>query len=209
MEEKVFTKNCVADLAGIIITEPTFSHSVKDEQFYMFSLAVNRNSGATDEIPVIASERLFPYGFEKILGEKVYICGEVRTFNKELENKNRLLVFIFATEISRCETEPTLNCIEIFGNLCKEPVFRKTPMGKDITELLIAVNRPRHQSDYIPCICWGSMAEYASKLNVGDKVFAKGRFQSRNYKKKIAEEHFIEKVAYEVSLSQIYEVEDF
>ena len=190
-------------LNGEICSEKEFSHEVYGEQFYTLKLSVKRLSEKADEILLTISERLTNLD-ELTVGTKVSILGQFRSYNKHEENKNRLILSVFVRELVIINEEPeeNKNSITLNGYICKTPVYRKTPLGREIADVLLAVNRPYGKSDYIPCICWGRNARYASGLEVGQGVTINGRVQSRVYTKKIGEE-VEERTAYEVSVSKI------
>lgn len=184
-----------------------FNHEVYGEKFYSTTLFTERTSGTADLIPVLISERLFKGNLN---GQYVRICGHFRSYNKYEENRNRMILSVFVMEIEIVDEEISLseNEIEICGCLCKDAVYRTTPLGRNIADLLLAVNRPYGKSDYIPCVCWGRNAKYAPTLSVGTKLRVFGRIQSREYQKKISEEEFETRTAYEVSIGRIELVEE-
>ena len=171
-------------LTGEIASERAFSHEVYGEGFYMIDLAIKRLSGEVDVIPLTVSERLLNLD-ELTIGTRVTVEGQFRSYNRHEEHKNRLILSVFARSIEfTTEEEPEKgdNKIELKGFICKEPVYRKTPLDREICDLLIAVNRPYGKSDYVPCICWGRNARYASGFDVSQYVELTGRIQSRTYK---------------------------
>lgn len=202
--EKLFENNQVI-IAGEIVSGFTFSHEVYGEGFYMVEVAVNRLSSNADYLPVMVSERLIDVR-ENYEGEYVCIAGQFRSYNRHEEKKNRLVLSVFAREISFTD-EPgegtKSNQIFLDGYICKEPIYRKTPLGREIADLLIAVNRSYGKSDYIPSICWGRNARYASGFAVGTHIQLWGRIQSREYVKKLNEFEAEKRIAYEVSVSKI------
>ena len=171
-------------------------------------VTIPRLSGVCDIIPVTVSERLINVK-EDLLGRKVLIKGQFRSYNKHEESKNRLKLSVFAREIMLDFTDEEtggnddINEVYISGHICKEPVYRKTPLGREIADLLLAVNRPYGKSDYIPCICWGRNARYAANFQVGERCLVWGRIQSREYMKRISDENMEKRVAYEVSVSKL------
>ncbi|MFQ9515355.1 MAG: single-stranded DNA-binding protein [Eubacterium sp.] len=191
-------------LVGSVVSEPEYSHKVCGEKFYIFYLSISRRSGTVDKIPITVSERLVYIDKIKI-GERFEIEGQFRSHNRIENDKSRLILSVFCSSIISAENENDKNVIEIEGYICKQPIYRETPLGRDICDLLIAVNRPYGKSDYIPCIAWGRNAIYASNFEVGVKVFVKGRVQSREYSKKIDEGMEEIGTAYEVSIIQIRE----
>lgn len=189
-------------LKGIITEDPLFSHDTFGEGFYECKLAVTRLSEVIDEIPVMISERLIEAG-KLIAGDPLAIKGEFRSYNKIEGERNRLMLSVFVKEIyDNLETRDP-NIIELTGFVVKPPVFRTTPFNKEITDLLIAVNRQFNKSDYIPAIVWGRHAHYAETLQTGDKVYIGGRIQSRIYMKKLDDATYEKRIAYEVSVNKI------
>lgn len=201
---EIRTENNSVVLAGEVAGLPVYSHEVYGEGFYVFDMNVPRESGISDTIPVMVSERMCNMDSIEI-GNLYEVIGQFRSYNKHEERKNRLVLSVFATEMRVVEEDEFVgeNRVEIWGYICKEPVYRKTPLGREIADLLIAVNRAYGKSDYIPCIAWGRNARYASTLEVGKPLYLKGRIQSREYVKKIGEEETETRVAYELSASQI------
>ncbi len=202
--DKTIDNNQVT-LSGSIISPFRFSHEVFGEGFYMFDLSVGRLSECNDVIPVMASERLLNIHEDQI-GKFAEINGQFRSYNYHSENKNRLLLSVFAREITLSDDESDIakpNSIFLDGYVCKKPVYRKTPLGREITDLLLAVNRPYGKSDYIPCICWGRNARFADGFSIGGHVQLWGRIQSRDYQKKISETETERRVAYEVSVNKL------
>ncbi len=204
MADKVFENNQVS-IVGEITSDFTFSHEVYGEGFYMVEVAVSRLSNFADYIPLMVSERLIDVT-QNYIGQKIYATGQFRSYNKHEENKNRLVLSVFVREIEFVEGEDDeikSNQIYLDGYICKEPIYRKTPLGREIADLLIAVNRSYGKSDYIPCICWGRNARFASGFEVGGHVQIWGRIQSREYVKKINENDVEKRTAYEISVSKI------
>ena len=197
--------NNQAQVTGVIKSEFTFSHEIYGEKFYMFTLSIPRLSGTDDSVRVMVSERLLS-AEEFREGDRVNIEGQFRSYNSyEKSNENKLVLTIFAKDISHnADTKShNPNSLYLNGYICKEPVYRTTPFGREITDLLVAVNRSYNKSDYIPVIAWGRNARYAKTLNVGDNVRVWGRIQSRDYQKRISEEEVITKTAYEVSVNRM------
>ena len=205
MLDKVFTNNQVT-IAGEVVSEFTFSHEVYGEHFYIVNIAVCRLSNSYDVIPVMVSERLIDVTSD-YRGCVLQVSGQFRSYNRHEENRNRLVLSVFAREAvlasQEDEDEQNPNHIYLDGYICKEPVYRKTPLGREIADVLLAVNRPYGKSDYIPCICWGRNARFADKFEVGSHIQIWGRIQSREYQKKIAEDQYEKRVAYEVSVSKL------
>ncbi len=180
-------------------------HQVFGEGFYLVDVMVKRLSESQDIIPVMVSERLVDVS-QDYQGEWICISGQFRSYNRHEEKKNRLVLSVFARELSFVEEEDDSvksNQIYLDGYICKPPVYRKTPLGREIADLLIAVNRPYGKSDYIPCICWGRNARYASAFAVGGHVLIWGRIQSREYMKRLSETEMEKRTAYEVSVSKL------
>ena len=204
MADKIIENNQVS-IMGQIISQFTFSHQVFGEGFYLIDVLVKRLSDSEDRIPVMISERLIDVT-QDYEGEYIQVYGQFRSYNRHEEKKNRLVLSVFAREVSFVEDEDDSvksNQIFLDGYICKAPVYRKTPLGREIADLLIAVNRPYGKSDYIPCICWGRNARFASGFEVGGRVQIWGRIQSREYVKKINETESEKRVAYEVSVSKL------
>ena len=201
------------EIRGTISSDFTFSHEVYGEGFYNFTVGAARLSESVDILPVTISERLIS-GMGLLPGELVDISGQVRSYNNYIqeERRNRLLITIFAREITVLDPEDISpknpNNVFLDGFICKKPVFRETPFGREIADILLAVNRSYNKSDYIPCICWGRNARFASTLNISDNVRIGGRLQSRLYQKKYDDGSVVEKSAYEISISKIGLVKD-
>lgn len=208
MVDKVIENNQVI-MAGEIVSEFVFSHEVFGEGFYMLEISVRRLSNSYDVIPLMISERLIDVTRD-YRGETIAVSGQFRSYNRHEEKKNRLVLSVFVRELEFVEEEPEssrTNQIFLEGYICKMPVYRKTPLGREIADLLVAVNRPYGKSDYIPCICWGRNARYASGFEVGAHIQLWGRIQSREYTKKISEEEIERRIAYEVSVSKLEFIE--
>ena len=208
MVDQVIENNHVI-MAGEIVSEFVFSHEVFGEGFYMLEISVRRLSNSYDVIPLMISERLIDVTRD-YRGETIAVSGQFRSYNRHEEKKNRLVLSVFVRELEFVEEEPEssrTNQIFLEGYICKMPVYRKTPLGREIADLLVAVNRPYGKSDYIPCICWGRNARYASGFEVGAHIQLWGRIQSREYTKKISEEEIERRIAYEVSVSKLEFIE--
>jgi single-stranded DNA-binding protein len=194
------------NIAGRICSDFTFNHEVYGEGFYRFDVEVERLSEAMDVLPVTVSERIIDRT-RMVNGEWVHIEGQIRSYNNyvEADRKNKLVLTVFARDIAMLGTPGDNNPNDVFldGFVCKPPVYRTTPFGREIADILLAVNRSYNKSDYIPCIAWGRNARYAGKLSVGDNVRLWGRMQSRQYQKRRDNGEVSEKVAYEVSISKI------
>ncbi|SDK18466.1 single-stranded DNA-binding protein [Natronincola ferrireducens] len=208
MSEHSISSNAVT-LVGKIIGEKTFSHEIYGEGFYIYTIEIPRLSESCDCLPVTISERLL-VGLDLKAGDMVSVEGQLRSYNKFVNGNNKLVLTIFARDILKMGEEEVKNPNHIYldGFICKQPVYRETPFGREITDLLLAVNRAYNKSDYIPCIAWGRNARFSSKLQVGDHVRTWGRIQSRQYQKKFNDGTAINKVAYEVSISKMEKVEE-
>lgn len=203
--ETTKTNNQVT-IKGKVLYDFKFDHETHGNKLYKTEIEVSRLSGHTDKIPVIVSEKLLK---DKLLekidlnGQCISVNGMFRSFDYHNENTSRLVLYLYADDVevdlyneSNCE-----NHIYLDGYICKKPVYRKTPLGREIADLLVAVNRPYGKSDYIPCICWGRNARFAEKFQVGEHIQLWGRIQSREYEKKLSEEESETRTAYEVSVS--------
>lgn len=206
------TNNNNVVIHGTFATEFSFSHEVFGEKFYVTYVNVQRLSDSTDIIPVMISDRLIDISKNYSEDETyVVIYGQFRSYNLHENETSHLVLSVFAREINLIENPtsedvPALpNSIFLDGYVCKKPVYRKTPLGREIADVLLAVNRPYGKSDYIPCICWGRNAKFADTFNVGDHIQITGRIQSRAYQKQST---FENKVAYEVSVSKLNKVEE-
>ena len=204
MSEKMIENNKVS-VIGEIVSGFSFSHEVFGAGFYMVDVAVSRLSQQADVIPLMISERLVDVSRD-YTGQTVEAIGQFRSYNRHEGVKNRLMLSVFVREIHFIEefTDYTkTNQIFLDGYICKLPIYRKTPLGREIADLLLAVNRPYGKSDYIPCISWGRNARYAAGFSVGTRVRIWGRVQSREYTKKLSDTECEKRVAYEVSISKL------
>ena len=204
MADKLFENNQVT-MIGEIVSEFEFSHEVYGEGFYLVDISVSRLSDSVDYIPLMVSERLVDVT-QSYIGETISVSGQFRSYNRHEEKKNRLILSVFVRElefVDEIEDDIKSNQIYLDGYICKEPIYRKTPLGREIADLLVAVNRSYGKSDYIPCICWGRNARYASSFEVGSHVEVYGRIQSREYIKKLGENETEKRTAYEVSVSKL------
>ena len=193
----------VVYLRGELDENMEFSHEIFGEKFFNAKLKINRLSESYDILPLTVSERLLQ-DIDIKSNNKVNVIGQLRSYNKNIDNRNRLVLTVFVREIKQVEDEnKDPNSIFLDGYICKEPIYRKTPLGREITDLLVAINRPYNKSDYIPSIVWGRNAKFAKTLKVGDRIQMWGRVQSREYDKKVENGEAIKKVAYEVSISKI------
>ena len=209
MTDKVIENNQVV-IMGEIVSDFVFSHEIFGEGFYMVDVNVPRLSESSDIIPLMVSERLSNVE-EDYKGLNIMVQGQFRSYNRHEERKNRLVLSVFAREIEFVDETPEsskTNQIYLDGYICKEPIYRKTPLGREIADLLLAVNRPYGKSDYIPCICWGRNARFASNFSVGTRCEIWGRIQSREYMKRLSEEDAEKRIAYEVSVSKLELMEE-
>lgn len=209
MSDKIIENNQVI-IMGEVASKFEFSHEVFGEGFYMVDIKVKRLSSSDDIIPLMVSERLIDIT-KDFTGESIEAIGQFRSYNKHEDEKNRLVLSVFVREILFVDEEldgTKSNTIMLDGYICKAPIYRKTPLGREIADLLLAVNRPYGKSDYIPCICWGRNARFASSFQVGEHVQVLGRIQSREYVKRISELESEKRVAYEVSVGKLECVEE-
>ncbi|CAH2214440.1 single-stranded DNA-binding protein [Tepidibacter aestuarii] len=193
----------VVNMLGEITEELKVSHEIFGEKFYTTKLKIKRLSDSQDILPITVSERLI-VDLDMAIGKKIEVSGQLRSYNKVIDGKNKLILTIFARELAFVEEEnKDPNNIFLDGYVCKNPIYRKTPLGREITDLLLAVNRAYNKSDYIPSIAWGRNAKFCKNLKVGDRVQLWGRIQSRQYEKKVEDGEVDVKVAYEVSVSKM------
>ena len=209
MVDKVIENNRVS-IIGEIVSDFKFSHQVYGEGFYIVDVSVNRLSDLSDIIPMMVSERLVDVT-NSYVGQLVEASGQFRSYNRHEEGKNRLMLSIFVREWQFVDENPEAgktNQIFLDGYICKPPIYRKTPLGREIADLLVAVNRPYGKSDYIPCIAWGRNARFASTFEIGARIEILGRVQSREYVKKLSNDEIEHHIAYEVSVSKLELVDD-
>ena len=216
-----YLENNYLTLVGKVTGEKRFSHEIYGESFYVFNLEIPRLSGNSDIIPITVSERLIK---EDTLqeGKKLLVKGQFRSYNSYENEKNRLILTVFAKDIEKLEEEvkeseegedstvneftkkdTITNEVVLIGYICKKPIYRQTPFGREIADILLAVNRAYNKSDYIPSIAWGRNARFCQNLAVGSEVKIVGRVQSRNYEKKLEDGTILKKVAYEVSVGSL------
>ncbi len=210
MTEKNLGNNQV-NVYGEVVSDFTFSHEVFGEGFYMVELSVKRLSQVYDTIPLMISERLIDVK-KDYRGLFMEANGQFRSYNRHEEAKNRLVLSVFVRDVTVFEEENECdkpNYIFLDGYICKPSIYRRTPLGREIADILLAVNRPYGKSDYIPCICWGRNARFAEGFDVGSHVQIWGRIQSREYQKRIGEEEFEKRVAYEISVSKLECVREY
>lgn len=208
MADKAMDNNQVT-IVGVVDSEFTYSHEVFGEGFYMLEVVVNRLSHMEDRIPLMVSERLVDVT-QSYKGKVVEVHGQFRSYNKHEEGRNRLILSVFVREFGFVGEEGSAarpNSVYLDGYICKQPVYRMTPLGREIADLLLAVNRPYGKSDYLPCICWGRNARFAGKFEVGAHIHLWGRIQSRTYQKRLENDEVEKRTAYEISVSKIECVE--
>ena len=202
-----YTENNYLVLIGKIISDKTFSHEIYGESFYLFNLEVPRLSGNEDVIPITISERLIA-NFNLEIGKKIVVEGQFRSYNSYENERNRLVLTVFAKDVMEYneenqEEQKVSNEVRLNGYICKKPIYRQTPFGREIADLLLAVNRAYNKSDYIPCIAWGRNARFCENMEVGTEVKVVGRVQSRIYEKKFEDGRVEQRVAYEVSIGNL------
>ena len=194
--------NNVATLCGVVKSKPVYSHQMYGEGFYESVLSVPRLSEQLDEIPFTISERLLE-GTDIGEGSTVTFSGQLRSYNKMVDGRSKLLLTLFVREVLDNDETRNPNTIDVTGYVCKEPIYRMTPFKREICDVLLAVKRAYNKSDYLPCIAWGRNARYVKEIPVGDKIAVNGRIQSRIYQKVDEECNVSEKVAYEVSINRV------
>lgn len=203
-------KNNVLTIAGEIVSGFRYSHEIFGEKFYIVDVEVKRKSVNTDILPVMISDRMMDVS-KDMTGKLIEVYGQFRSYNQQDEEKNRLILTVFALEAHVIDELPdarTRNEIFLDGFVCRKPTYRETPLGREIADMMLAVNRACGKSDYIPCIIWGRNARHAATFEVGTHVVIGGRVQSREYMKKIDEDVSELRVAYEVSVNRLERVPD-
>ena len=197
------TDNNIANLVGEISSVFEFSHETHGEKFYAFDLKVERLSGNFDLLPILISERLVNVK-QSAVGAMVQIDGQLRSYNFKIGDRNRTILSIFVNDIQNVdEDEFANNFVALQGFICKKPIYRKTPKGKDIADVILAVNRPLGRTDYIPCILWGRDAIYSGTFEVGQEISIEGRFQSREYQKRLENGETDIRTAFELSVNRM------
>lgn len=201
-------ENNEVKVSGIVKGNFEFSHEVCGEKFYRGHIQANRASGLVDEVPILISERIINVN-DSWNGRRVRVSGQFRSYNQHIDDKARVILNVFVEEIEEIEEMASdENEIEMIGFVCKAPTYRKTPLGREISDLLIAVNRQYGQSDYIPCVAWGRNARYTHSFELGKKIHISGRVQSREYTKKLSENESEIRTAYEVSIGMLEVIEE-
>ncbi len=214
-----YLENNYLTLVGKVTGEKKFSHEIYGERFYVFNLTIPRLSGISDIIPITISERLFEDGMLEE-GKKLLVKGQFRSYNSYEGERNRLILTVFAKDVKVLEEneeetenefakkDVVTNEVVLTGYICKKPIYRQTPFGREIADILLAVNRAYNKSDYIPCIAWGRNARFCQNLAVGSQIKLVGRVQSRTYEKKYEDGTVEERVAYEVSVGSLEVIEE-
>lgn len=198
------TNNNQVNIVGTVSEHCVLSHEMYGEKFYELKLEVPRLSESNDILPVTVSERLVDVN-GLVPGTLVNVEGQFRSYNNHKTGDSKLKLTIFARDVQVIEENDGKNPNSVFlnGYICKKPIYRTTPLGREICDIIVAVNRPYRKSDYVPVITWGRNARFSENLNVGDNIKIWGRVQSRQYDKKVDDENIIKKTAYEVSVSKI------
>ena len=225
-----YAENNCATLIGKVASDKRLSHETFGEKFYLFDLEVMRLSDIADIIPITVSERLLT-NFDLSIGNQIIVDGQFRSYNNYENEKNRLVLTVFAKDIQEYdkvkeqeeieekddetdEEETTekkgevTNEIVLIGYICKKPIYRQTPFGREIADILLAVNRAYNKSDYIPCIAWGRNARFCQNIEVGTEIKITGRIQSRTYEKKFEDGTTETRVAYEISIASMEVIEE-
>ena len=200
-----YSQNNYIMLVGKITSEKKFSHEIYGESFFNFDLEIPRLSGISDIIPITISERLIA-NFDLRLGKQVVIEGQFRSYNTYEDSKSRLILTVFVKEIREKGEDEEIkvpNEVQLVGHICRKPIYRKTPFGREIADILVAVNRAYNKSDYIPCITWGRNARFCENMQIGTELRLVGRVQSRPYEKKHEDGTVEQRTAYEVSISSL------
>ena len=204
-----YSQNNSLILVGKVTSEKEFSHEIYGESFYSFNLEIPRLSGTADIIPITISERLIT-NFDLQIEKEVVVEGQFRSYNTYEDTRSRLILTVFVKEIRERNDEEEIkvpNEVELIGHICRKPIYRKTPFGREISDILLAVNRAYNKSDYIPCIAWGRNARFCSDMETGTEIRIVGRVQSRGYEKKHEDGTVESKTAYEVSVSSLELIE--
>ena len=200
-----YSQNNYIMLVGKITSEKKFSHEIYGESFFNFDLEIPRLSGISDIIPITISERLIA-NFDLSIGKQVVIEGQFRSYNTYEDSRSRLILTVFVKEIREKEEDEEIkvpNEVQLVGHICRKPIYRKTPFGREIADILVAVNRAYNKSDYIPCITWGRNARFCENMQIGTELKLVGRVQSRPYEKKHEDGTVEQRTAYEVSISSL------
>ena len=200
-----YSQNNYIMLVGKITSEKKFSHEIYGESFFNFDLEIPRLSGISDIIPITISERLIA-NFDLSIGKQVVIEGQFRSYNTYEDSKSRLILTVFVKEIREKGEDEEIkvpNEVQLVGHICRKPIYRKTPFGREIADILVAVNRAYNKSDYIPCIAWGRNARFCENMQIGTELKLVGRVQSRPYEKKHEDGTVEQRTAYEVSISSL------
>ncbi len=194
-------------LTGTVISGPEFSHKTYGESFFIITLGITRKSGYEDQVQVMVSEKLL-WCTEVTEGDVISVAGQIRTYNQQFDGRNHLMIVVFVKTMETVPYEtPAENSVVLEGFICKETIRRTSPLGRELCDIMLAVNRMYNKSDYIPCIAWGRNAIYGGELRVGDKIYIEGRLQSRQYRKYDESGTPVEKTAYEVSVIHMEDCE--
>lgn len=195
-------------LEGTVLSDLEYSHEMYGEKFYTFDLEVIRLSDSKDKLNITISERLIAE-YDLYIGKDIIVEGQLRSYNKFVGGSNKLILTVFARNVEDClQRSKNPNEIYLDGFICKEPIYRTTPFGREIADVLLAVNRSYNKSDYIPTIAWGRNSRFCKSLEVGDNIRIWGRLQSREYQKRVSDTEVIKKIAYEVSISKMEKVSE-
>ena len=186
-------------LCGTLRALPEYSHSNHERRFFRFELEVERLSGTADVLPVMAAEDVL-MAADLFAGGRFLVEGQIRSFNSRAESGRRLIISVFAESVTTTE-QPPQNDAVLTGTICKPPIYRRTPLGREICDVMLAVPRQYQRTDYIPCILWGRSAQEAASALPGSKLHVTGRLQSRDYIKVIDGESFT-RTAYELSVTE-------
>ena len=200
-----YSQNNYIMLVGKVTSEKKFSHEIYGESFFNFDLEIPRLSGISDIIPITISERLIA-NFDLSIGKQVVIEGQFRSYNAYEDSRSRLVLTVFVKEIREKGEDEDIkipNEVHLVGHICRKPIYRKTPFGREIADILVAVNRAYNKSDYIPCITWGRNARFCEDMPIGTELKLVGRVQSRPYEKKHEDGTVEAKIAYEVSVCSL------
>lgn len=201
-------ENNKVNISGVVATKPILSHTVFGEKFYRMHIKTIRKSGYCDVIPVLLSDRMIDINKIQVNGT-YYIEGEYRSYNQQIDGRTKLILDVTVSLIEPIDDDcEHIDMVILDGFICRQPGYRTTPKGREISELLLAVNRPYGKSDYIPCIVWGRNAKYVAEMEIGTRIVIQGRIQSRLYNKQLNDTHCETRVAYEVSVAQIDKVEE-
>ena len=199
-------KNNYAALSGEVIQEPIYSHSAGGEDYFTFPLRCLRLSGAEDLLNLVLSRTQLEQ-LDGRPGDRVGVIGQVRSYNNHSGQGSKLVITVRGQTLFPAPAQEDCNQVRLVGNLCRKPVYRRTPLGREIADLLLAVNRGCGKADYLPCIAWGQTAVQIAGMDVGERLALEGRVQSRTYTK-LLESGSEERTAFEVSIMQLLDEEE-